>query len=522
MIGETNRSDSFLRRPHNGKTGFSLAWVKRPGRESEFPLVQPPRATGPAAAAFAYLDLFGGTWPQPEPSILACNQPGKRMEGLKPSGRYAGIDELARTPRGQFKGQADHFWQASLLGDRRPVDVWNPDLIMSALWPKLREKVHAGTELEAEVIQSIIWLTRMSEPEVKQQLLIMAKSEDHVDQREALAKRLDADGITKLVEDWTAQHSANKKSTNAELKAVLKTILGKSSMDTGQARSYMIQSIYRAVPELQRQARMSQRTLDEMAAAARTEQDLNIGRDDAESSSDDGESDEDPDEARSLGERRRALREAALAAKAAAAGAAEAAAAAAEQAKEEAARQERASFVGRRVRKKWGRTYYTGSVTECDALTGFRVEYDDGDVEDLALAELLELLIPEEPPTATPAPAPLPTDEPTAPPVQPPRTASNAGASTTSAEPPAGKRQRHSVRGHAPLADSLVGHCGKLPLSELGGNSFDDETTVAVEVVSIRLNTGVPTLVVKLTEEGYESGRSYCLSKDTYLHFNSV
>lgn len=50
---------------------------------------------------------------------------------------------------------------------------------------------------------------------------------------------------------------------------------------------------------------------------------------------------------------------------------------------------------GREVRKLFGGTYYSGTVTEYDRKTGwYRVVYEDGDFEDLEWHELQEVLWP--------------------------------------------------------------------------------------------------------------------------------
>ncbi|KAJ4704795.1 Dirigent protein 17-like [Melia azedarach] len=50
---------------------------------------------------------------------------------------------------------------------------------------------------------------------------------------------------------------------------------------------------------------------------------------------------------------------------------------------------------GREVRKLFGEEYYSGTVTQFDKETGwYRVEYEDGDFEDLDWHELEEVLLP--------------------------------------------------------------------------------------------------------------------------------
>ena len=52
------------------------------------------------------------------------------------------------------------------------------------------------------------------------------------------------------------------------------------------------------------------------------------------------------------------------------------------------------NFIGRRVRRKFGETFYIGNITDYDKPY-FNVLYEDGDEEDMNLKEVQRFLIKE-------------------------------------------------------------------------------------------------------------------------------
>ena len=48
---------------------------------------------------------------------------------------------------------------------------------------------------------------------------------------------------------------------------------------------------------------------------------------------------------------------------------------------------------GRTVRKQFGRAWYGGTVKSYSRVNGYRVEYEDGDVEDLGAEDVIPLLV---------------------------------------------------------------------------------------------------------------------------------
>ena len=47
---------------------------------------------------------------------------------------------------------------------------------------------------------------------------------------------------------------------------------------------------------------------------------------------------------------------------------------------------------GKAVRKKFGRRWYNGSVESCTKANGYRIKYEDGDVEELWADDVTPLL----------------------------------------------------------------------------------------------------------------------------------
>ena len=51
-------------------------------------------------------------------------------------------------------------------------------------------------------------------------------------------------------------------------------------------------------------------------------------------------------------------------------------------------------LLGKALRKKFGRKYFTGTIAKYHKTTGYRVEYEDGDEEDLSAEDAQALVVP--------------------------------------------------------------------------------------------------------------------------------
>ena len=75
-------------------------------------------------------------------------------------------------------------------------------------------------------------------------------------------------------------------------------------------------------------------------------------------------------------------------------------------------------------------------------------------------------------------------------------------------------------RRRAPLASDLVGARGRVPMAEVGGDSYDD-TLVDVMVEKVTLRNGQPLLHLKVLDEACAPRRLVPMAKADYVFFQS-